>query len=73
MLVKKLLFIMNELIINTINRTFSYICNDCDRYTNRSYHEYRDRDDILRIIIDGNWGEELMFTKSRLDLLKIIR
>lgn len=64
---------MNELIINTTNRTFSYICNDCDRYVNRTYYEYRDRDDVLKIVIDNNWSEELIFTKSRLDLIKIVR
>lgn len=64
---------LSELIINTTDRTFSYICNDCDVYVNRTYYEYRDRDDVLKIIIDNNWSEELIFTKSRLDLIKIVR
>lgn len=64
---------MNELIINTKKKIFSYTCNDSVKYINKSYHEYRERDDIVRIIIDNNWEVELIFTKSRLDLFKIIR
>ena len=64
---------MNELVINIANRTFSYICNDCERYVDKSYYDFTDSEDRVRIVIVRNWTEEIEFIKSNLDLIRFVR
>lgn len=64
---------MNELTINIANKTFSYSCNDFERYKEQAYFDFRDDKDVICLTIDSKYGTKISFMKSRLDIIKFIR
>lgn len=64
---------MNELTINVTNKTFTYICNDFERYKEQAYFDFRDDKDAICLTLDSKYGTKISFMKSRLDIITFIR
>lgn len=64
---------MNELTINFANKTFSYSCNDFERYKEQAYFDFHDDKDAIYLTIDSKYGSKISFIKNRLDIIKFIR
>lgn len=63
---------MNKLTIDFSSKTFSYICNDCDRYVKKPYYDIFNGDDCIKIFLDKDRREILELSKYRLDIIKFI-
>lgn len=64
---------MNELTINFSNKTFSYSCNEFERYKEQAYFDFRDDKDAICLTLDSKYGTKISFMKSRLDIITFIR